>query len=96
MIDRLKEFVKDWIVSAAERVSKERKARMEVFERERKEAEDFVITKIIGEKCVHKTRGSGGHHFRYCDQCPISAIGPRELSYGASKRICSRKRRYSK
>ena len=56
------------------------------------EAEDWVIKQIVGDDCIHSEPHKGRG---YCDDCPIGNLRG-ELSYGASKMICTKQRSYSK
>ncbi len=89
MIKVLKEQARQLLMAWAERQKMAQRRRAQEWEDTRKEAEDFVLNRIVGNDCIHFQGGP------YCDDCPVGNLhGP--LSYQASKMICTRTRHYSK
>ena len=93
MLRRLRAAVRRRVLRWAEEQAVEAKRHAARLQAEADEAERFVVERVTGGNCIHLR--SGPEPMVYCDRCPIS---PREggLSWGASKRICTRRRRYSK
>lgn len=59
------------------------------------------ILSAHGISCIHDTNAKGERYGGYCDFCPISPHGAKELqhkpiSYELSKLICNKNRNYSK
>lgn len=82
-------MIKQLLLAWAERMREEESERAKKLADAFKEAEAFVLDSIVGDACIHKSRSP------YCDDCPIGSFAG-ELSYEASRIICTRSRHYSK
>lgn len=83
-------MIKKLLLAWAAREKEKQSDRQKQFEAECKEAQDFIIDKIVGQNCIHTSST-----MHYCDDCIIGDLCG-ELSYGASEMVCHRSRRYSK
>ena len=88
----MRSLIRDLVVAWADKIKAERSERRKTRERERVEAQNYIIEKITGGECIH---AEGKKRLVYCDDCPIGDFNG-ELSHGASEWVCTRRRHYSK
>jgi len=90
----MKTWLKEIILEWAKGQEKKEQQRRKELRAEREEAQLYLANLVTEGMCPHVAKHPA-LRWTYCDDCPLGSLNT-GLSWGASKRLCTLSRSYSK